>query len=484
MSTRGFVDSPTFYSNVELSATDLNDLANNLQILDAASRRKFPTHYIARTTGVTPNGFGEIVEGNWLWRGGFQYRVGMTHARIVVVINAAPGMVASNQFQVLMNDVVAHQQAITTPGTFNIDIPISSRGYVDYQVITVVCRVSVVNPFPNERIVGEVYVRDAYVYPLDTISIGTNPTLTTFGNLTETRLNDLSNKIDYLMNRMSLVPIIPHHAFIQFQLIGFGIWTQNHLYTKINLGTNGSHIRLSMYWFVWSPSTRMQITINGVTREYGPYTPGQIFPSGGVLEIPATEFSLTANTDYIMRIRQVVNVEGRGTRNDRLVLTAIEITNPSEPAITSLAANAMLESIQFSNLQTRLNTYVSLANTINSTITSNPAIWNRAQMFRARMAHDEFQNNYWEDELRHRFIRAGDILWVKGRNIQLTYGVASMKPIKGDEEELEITSEYEQKLTNDNVETKIFYLDQFEALYPGTEYFLTGDVQYAAEYLR
>src|SRR5688572_8698248 len=103
---RGYVDSPAFYTDVELSATDLNDISNNLILLDAASRRKPPVHYIHRTQGIVyfSGEYGEIVEGNWIWRGGFQYRVGTVGARFLVFFNPdLSRMVSANKYQVLFD---------------------------------------------------------------------------------------------------------------------------------------------------------------------------------------------------------------------------------------------------------------------------------------------------------------------------------------------------------------------------------------------
>jgi hypothetical protein len=484
MSLQGFVDSPTFYSGVELSATDLNDIANNIMILDSASRRKATTHYIHREIGTTAYGDGGTVEGNWLWRGGFLYRIGMTTARFVVVINSSNLMSNLNKFQVLFDGTVVHEQDVTIAGTFNIDIPINSRGYTDYQIVDVLCQVSVIHAFPTEDIIGTCYVYDAYTFPLDTVSVGINPTLTSFGQLTQSRLNDLSNKVDYMMGRIALVPNVPHHAFQMIQLVGFGPWEQRWLYAKLNLGNNATHIRFNMYWFCYSLDTRIEIVINGVTKIYGPFSPGDVYPTSGILEIPASDFGMLANTDYLMTLKQVTTIDGRGDRSDRLIFTGVEVYKPIESSVVTLDSNDMLESIQFSNLQSRLNTYITAANTIYTTLSTNTVVWNRAQMFRGRMAMDDFQDKYWEEEMQHRLVRYGDILWVRGKNIKLCYGIASYKAIKGDEEEVGITREYEQTLTSNNVETKIIYLDTYQGLYPGTEYFLRGEVHFASEYLR
>lgn len=489
MSTRGFVDSPTFYPNVELSATDLNDIANNLMILQGAARRKYNTHYIHRTRGfIAETGrAGEIVEGNWLWRGGFQYRVGLTTARFVIVHDATVDgaeLNSSHTLGIYFNDVLVASYPANINSTVVTDVDITDKGYTDWQVITVLIRIDTNDADQRAKITGEVYVKDAYTFPYASINVGTNPTLTNFGQLTATRLNDLSNKVDYLMRRMAQVPIIPHHAFLMFQLIGWGSWTQHWLSVLINFGNDATHLRLKVRWISYSPGTYIQIRMNGVTKQYGPYTGGQTWPSNDEIVIPMSDFGAVANTDYLMSLYQVVTLDQRGPRNDRLVLRSIDVINPSESGVTDLAVNTPLTNITFSALQTRLNTYVSVANAIETKLNTNANVWTRGRMFRARMAMDDFQNEYWKDEQAHYMVRTGDVLWVKGKNVKLAYGPAAVKPIKGDEEEVEITWEYEQSLTSGNVETKVFYLDQFEALYPGTEYFILGDVHFAAEYLR
>ena len=105
-------------------------------------------------------------------------------------------------------------------------------------------------------------------------------------------------------------------------------------------------------------------------------------------------------------------------------------------------------------------------------------------MFRSKFVVDDFQDDYWEEEIQHRQVRAGDVLLVKGRNIKLGYGATTYAPIEGDQEELDISNTYEHSLIGNDLETKAFYLNQFEGLFPGTEYFLRGSVLYAAEFLQ
>lgn len=492
---RVYEPTETFISGTEVSASTLTAIANNIMVIEGASRRMYPSHYVHQRTGNSASGSGGIVEGWWIWYGGFQYRTGMTTATFV--INCDPdldNMVSTNKLTIGFNktgvatsEVLVYETDFTTlSGDETINITINDKGYSDYDIITVRIYVSVVNPYPNEKEIGSCYVKDAYVSPMNTISIGTNPTLTSFGQLTETRLNDLINKGNWLMNRMAVVPMPLHHALIYHQVIAFGPWEEWFYYAKVNFGSNGTHVRIYCWWWNWIPDY-IVITMNGVSLQYGQFSNGEVWPgSPGYIDIPRSSFSASLNTDYIIRFAQKVT----GTyppalyRNDRVVIPKVEVINDSEPALDVMESSVILESIEFSLLQDRLNDFIDQMNETESLISTRSTIWNRGQMFRAKMVFEEAHIDYWDEEMAHHTIRQGDVLWVKGKNVRIGYGPATMKPLKWDEEDIEREFLYEEKITGQEIETVLVELDKFPALTPGTGYFLFGDVIYAAEFLR
>jgi hypothetical protein len=495
---RAYEPTETFISGTEVSATTLTTIANNTMVLDAASRRMYPTHYVHQKTGNTAQGvYGGIVEGNLLWRGGFQYRTGMTTATFKIYCDPELNNLTSSnklviQFNNAANNVstsfvtVVNTDATALSGIETFNITINNKGYSDYDIVTVKIYISVVNVYPDEEIIGSFYVQDAYVTPMNTISIGTNPTLDSFGQLTETRLNNLVNKGNWLMNRMAIVPMPLHHSLVYHQVVAFGPWEQWFYYAKVNFGSNGTHVRIYCWWWNWVPDY-ITITMNSQTLQYGPFSGGEVWPgSPGYIDIPRASFSASLNTDYVIRFAQkVTGTYGPALyRNDRVVIPSIEIINSSEPTVTDLEHSTILESIQFDDLQDRLNTFVTQLNTTESLISSRSTIWNRAQMFRARMVFEEGQIEYWDEEMPHHHRRQGDILWVKGRNVSINYGPVSMKPLKWDEEDIERDFLYSEKITGADYEVVKVELDKFPALTPGTGYFLFGDVIYAAEHLR
>jgi hypothetical protein len=326
-----------------------------------------------------------------------------------------------------------------------------------------------------------------------------NPTLTAFATpgpttpvtLNTSKLNDLSNKLDWLVDRMSIVPMNPQPCYKMVMCARYenngGPATLELYYTKINTG-NATHLRIYITYFCYHTSTRLRINVNGYIQ---PYTISQdtSYPTNGVIELPLSTFvnpstgnPPAANSDLFVRIDQDFD-NGTSTRADRVILSGVEVYKATETAITSVTTFTPLANSGYDTIIPSLNTYISIANAAEALINANTNVWNKAEIFRASFAVDDFQLDFFEEEYQHRKVRVGDVLWVRGRNIKLGYGTTAYKPISGDEVDIDITYDYEHTLTSNDLETKIFSLNQFEGLFPGVEYFLRGDVVYAAEFL-
>jgi hypothetical protein len=260
-------------------------------------------------------------------------------------------------------------------------------------------------------------------------------------------------------------------------------------YTKINTG-NATHIRIPITYFCYHTSTRLRIQLNGYTLSYT-IAQDTSYPTSGVLELPLSTFvnpststPPAANTDLLLRIDQDFDA-GTSTRADRVIISGAEVYKATESAITPVVTFTPISTpaTLYSALISALNTYITIANSAETTITTNSNVWNRAYIFRSSFAVDDFQVDFFEEEYQQRKVRVGDVLWVRGRNIKLGYGPTTYKSIHGDETDIDVSNEYEHTLISNNLETKVFFLNQFEGLFPGVEYFLRGDVIYAAEFL-
>jgi hypothetical protein len=504
MAIQAYTDSPTFYANTPLSATNLNTLVNNATVVESMSRRYPGVVPFARISGPW-------VTETWIFRGAFQYRTGMTTARFVINILTPGNMGSGNQLQILLNDTVRHSQRAdivgvppntSVPYPFSIDLPINTYGFTDREIVTVLVKVSYdpANTADPNDLTGLITVFDAYVFPLNTVSLPiVNPTLTAFATpgpttpvtLNTSKLNDLSNKLDWLVDRMSIVPMNPQPCYKMVMCARYenngGPATSELYYTKINTG-NATHLRIYITYFCYHTSTRLRINVNGYIQ---PYTISQdtSYPTNGVIELPLSTFvnpstgnPPAANSDLFVRIDQDFD-NGTSTRADRVILSGVEVYKATETAITSVTTFTPLANSGYDTIIPSLNTYISIANAAEALINANTNVWNKAEIFRASFAVDDFQLDFFEEEYQHRKVRVGDVLWVRGRNIKLGYGTTAYKPISGDEVDIDITYDYEHTLTSNDLETKIFSLNQFEGLFPGVEYFLRGDVVYAAEFL-
>lgn len=506
MPVQSYRDSPTFYADTFLASTDLNIISSNLTLAESESRRYPEILPFNTTNGQYVSGDGRSWKtGNWIFRGGFQYRVGMTTATFKLRVLTAGNMTNNNELEIWFtinnttNIRVFHQGILTAvaAGTqiINIDLATHIPGYTDGWIVDVYMVVSYDAGNTNDPndLTGNIEIYEAYVGPLNGITTSVlNPTtplplFSTPGTvqLSVSKLNDLSNKTDWLIQRMNLVPRLPQVCYKNRLFYGGRAdetWTQSIYLANINTG-NATHIRIYMTYTAFNSNTQFRITINGVSQTYNAVNSVPT-PTTGLIELPLSTFSTSANTQYLVNIEQVLGFVTGSTQGHRVIINGVELYKASEPALTVLPTFTENTNISYTTLISNLNTLITTANAIETTITNNSIVWDRAQMFRSKFVVDDFQDDYWEEEIQHRQVRAGDVLLVRGRNIKLGYGATTYAPIEGDQEELDISNTYEHSLIGNDLETKAFYLNQFEGLFPGTEYFLRGSVLYAAEFLQ
>jgi len=442
--------------------------------------------------------------GNWIFRGGFQYRVGMTTAKITFQVVTAGNMTNDNELEIWFTinnttDIRVFNQGVLTAvaageQTASINLATYIPGYTDGWLVDVymVVSYSALNTNDPNDLTGTILIKEAYVEPLNTIATVVTNSATPLSlystpgtvTLTTSKLNDLSNKIDWLFERMSFAPRLPQVCYKNRLFYGGRAdetWNQSIYRTNINTGT-ATHIRIYMSYTAFNSQTSFTITINGVTHTVTAVSDAPT-PTSGLIELALSTFSTTANTVYQVDIRQVLGLVTGSTQGHRVIINGIELYKATESALTALPAFTELTSIPYTTLISNINTLITTANAIETTINTNTNVWNRAVMFRSKFVVDDFQDEYWEEEQQHRQVRAGDVLLVKGRNIKLGYGATTYASMQGDQEELDISNTYEHSLIGNDLETKAFYFNQFEGLFPGVEYFLRGSVLYAAEFI-
>lgn len=470
---RAFTDSPLFYNGVPLSATDINILSRNAMILDGLSKRAQSTHSINRMNG-------SIIRGKWMWRGGFMYKTGMTTARFVYVGQAGyTGRLGIYFDGVRVLNVPAGQSA-------NLDFAINDKGYTNGQVIRVEAIVDPENdvePCCDKQF----YIADAYTFPLDTMSTSAWPGLPSFDTINATKLNQLSNALDWLAERISFTPYVHFMSLRNWQ----GSATpENRLIWTGTVSPIGENNRLKGYIEITSRNTETYILVASGTANvlFGPVAFRET--KGFDINIATADMGMTPNVDYKVSVYEHV-VQGNPPKafkewhKSRINLRELYIGADNYTMSTIPTKTTMLEGMSYATLKARLQAISTIATNVKNTIDNNPRVFNRAQMFRDRYAYDMSQVEYWEQEMIASQIRRGDVLYVSGKGLSIGYGPIKTT-IDADDEKWEYEFQYSENLTDgDAYETKIFYLDQFEGLYPGTPYYIQGkDLVYCAEFLR
>lgn len=476
MSYFSIVDSPTFYDGTPLSATNLNILYNNLSIVNGLSNRAGSPFSIHRTlTGVLVN--------KWLWRGAFQYRTGMQYARLLYYTNATGGWTTRLKIWFNKNTTPVYDQPAVGPGLRTIDIPIDNKGYVDKQVVMVEVKFVPVGGNDANFYQNTSYIFDACTYPVWTQQSYIWPNVPSFTDVTATKLNQLSNCVDWLVERFANVPYIPNVSFRNWQGKNF-VWDGKLYYGKINAANGNTLIKGTIEYVGTNVNAKIVIRINGVEYNLGDVGKGvtQIYD----FSIPMSTFNMSANTDYLFQIAEVVTNMGEEHKdNPRINIKTLYMGTDTPSTNNSLVVKHPLrESLNYGTVRSSLINLGNLAATIKTRIDNNPIIFDSAQMFRSRFTLDDSQEEYWENEMIFYHRRRANVLWVNGKGVKLCYGPITTKR-GADDEKWTYSFQYQEDLTSgDAYETKYFYLDQFEGLALGMEYYITGkDVVYAAEYL-
>lgn len=477
---KAYQDAPLFYDGTELSASLINVIRNNSESIKNAVLLPQPIFDIHRTLNVQ--------SGKDTWKGGFQYRTGLTTATFVVYSKVTTQSGAYDMV-IYFNDIEVDRWNANIGGT-NVGgysgRAISLSGFSDYEIITV--RVS---PEGNQPEFGIQWVNDAYVSPLSNVNIGTWPGNPSFGTINGTKLNQLANASDYLANRLSIVPLPLSMGYVQW------MGTNNPRYPDWRYftarATNGNNrLKTTVYYRCQQAEAYIDLIVGGVTTSSGPYTQGQQVVVQ--FDFDMIGAGLSWNVDYFSLLRERTTIIGNSSDGhggfvfSRIDNGPIRMGANSYSVSTVQPENAIRESITYSAIQTRLNNISTDIAASYATINANPRVFDRATMFRSRYGVNQAQNEYWQTVFIPSIYRQGDVLWVKGQGLKIAYGSVTQKP-KSDSKPNDVWEyefQYEKELLDgDKVTQQYFYLDQFEALYPGMRYYIIGkDIHYAAEHLR
>lgn len=469
----GYETPPTFRTNAFLAAYDLNVLRNNAIALDGLANR-IEAAFDSTGAHGDPVSYNLHKLGDFLlWRGGLRYETGYTG----LVVGGRAASFGSTHLLVTINNVLkANYTAASTWGS-TIDI---STGYTPGQILDVRITTS-----GNASKTSEFVVYDVYPTPQPTISVAWPGTLPTFaGTYAAANLQKLSQACDYLYARIASCPLVPHLAHIwrngTHKVEDFTLWTGTILRTQTN-----EQIRVTGNVTVRPTTESLVITVVGdtttTTTTLGPWSAGQTVAFDQAIAYP----SGVAVGEYV-EIRIVAHVTATTTPFPANSLYNLQVlhSEPTAAAATAPALSTANTSVTAATVDSRLNAIATLLTDIKNRVDGSPSFL-RGRAMRYKFSTDDHQAEKFARTYPQTFIRRGARLIVSGKNISLGFGAITFeKDEDGVTDYAKFKWATEQTLiSGETVQTQTIYLDSIKSLFPGTTYYLFGDVQYAAEYL-
>jgi hypothetical protein len=476
-----YIDSPAFVDGVALSAVDLEILRNNAMLSNTLALRNVRAFQTAAQPALV-NHWKNINPLRVFW-GAFQFKVGMEEAHFEVRFTNPRAGTA----QILFDDVVVFSTTVVE-GAYDYTVDLTDFDWAQNQVIEVELRIQF-NVMPT-TVGGDYRILDAYCTPI--VMSSSYPGVTTLGTLNATNLNKISNTADWLIQRLALVPYVPFQQLFWIQTrskapSSYPLW-----FGSISNENGNDRLIAQLDYNISNQSETIRIYVNGVLQHTSvPFTLGQKGSYGFDVDIsgytPSTRLDVYIDTNIITgnpaSYRQPVM--SRWSLKD-VYTQPTHLVQPVPP--TKIDIN---ESISFSTLKSRINTIGSILTNTKARIDDYPRLFNRATMFRRRYVFKNSVNDDghegldtgWTNVHFPRQQRIGNTLWVRGKDIKIVYGPVSIKgePTKPWEYEWE---NEEELISGEKIETKMFYLDSFKGLYPGTVYYIIGqDLRFCSEYL-
>lgn len=471
----GYETPPGFRTGMFLSAHDLNVLRGNAVALDQLSLR---LEAAFDSTGA----YGDPVSYNLhrlgdflLWRGGLRWRTG--HADLVVRGTAAS--FGSTDLLITINGVLADTVAAATNWSTTIDI---STGYANGDILEIRITTS-----GNNSKTSAFHVEDIYATPVVNLGVAWPGTLPTFASTyTAANLQKLSDAEEYLYNVIAATPLLPHLGHIwrngthkpqdytlyngsfQYRAAGDVIRVAG----NVTINTADENVLA----FVISPGGSYTATIGSYTG-----VAGQTFTFDEDLAFPGG----TAVGDYarVHIIAQCVTQPQPYPANSLYNLLVLR-SEPAAAVQSPPAVSTANASASDATVNSRLNAIATMLNAIKARVDASTS-FTRTRAMRYKYATDDHQAEKFARTYPQTFIRRGNRLIVRGKNVILGFGAQTFEQNEdGGTNYAKFKYANEQTLIDGETEaTQRVYLDSIKGLFPGTTYHLMGEVIYAGEFL-
>jgi hypothetical protein len=471
----GYETPPQFRTGQFLAAHELNVLRGNAIVLDQLSQR---LESAFDSTGA----YGDQVSYNLhplgdflLWRGGLRWRTG--HEDLIIQGTAAS--FGSTNLLITIDGVLVDTVAAATNWSSTIDI---STGYANGDILDIRITTS-----GNASKTSAFHVEDIYATPVTNLGVAWPGALPTFaGTYTAANLQKLSDASEYLWNTIAATPFLPHLAHVwrngTHKPQSYTLWNGSMEYRatgdtiRVTGNVTFNTTESNLLAFVISPGGSYTATIvdgtglNGTSQSFDEVL---AFPGG------------TSVGDYarVHLIDECV-IQAQPWPANNLYNLLILRTEPDVTVGTPAALSTANVSVTATNVNARLNAIVTMLNAIKARVDASTS-FTRTRAMRYKYAVDDHQAAKFARTYPQTFVRRGARLIVKGKNVVLAFGPITFEQDEdGATDYAKFKYMFEQTLIGgETEETQRVYLDSIKGLFPGTTYYLIGDVVYGAEYL-
>lgn len=471
----GYETPPIFRTGAFLAAHELNVLRGNAIVLDQLSQR---IEAAFDSTGA----YGDQVSYNLhplgdflLWRGGLRWRTGHT----TLTLEGTAASFGSTDLLITVNGVLKDTVAAATNWSSSFSI---AAGYANGDILDIRVTTS-----GNASKTSAFHVEDVYATPVTNLGVAWPGSFATFaGTYTAADLQELSTAQEYLFNVIAATPFLPHLAHVwrngTHKPQSYTLWNGSVEYRAV-----GDTIRIAgnvtfnttesnLLAFVISPGGSYTATIvdgTGLIGTSATFDEVLAFPGG------------TSVGDYarVHLIDECV-IQAPPWPHNNLYNLLVLRTEPAIATASPPAVSAANTSVTATTVNSRLNAIATMLNTIKTRVDASTS-FTRTRAMRYKYAVDDHQAAKFARTYPQTFVRRGARLIVKGKNVVLAFGPITFEQDEdGATDYAKFKYMFEQTLIGgETEETQRVYLDSIKGLFPGTTYYLIGEIVYAAEFL-
>lgn len=413
-----------------------------------------------------------------IWRGAVTWRSSAT--TITIVVEWTGSVLAGDRVQVRVNNTTTDFTPATGVNTFTI-----TTSYPDLTVVPIDITLTSTsrgpggypNPSPNWP---DVFVREVSISPI--APSWSYPSVSAFGDVVETRLNNLTNQLLWLTQAYGM-HIRPVNPYLHRE--------QGNLTNRIDrIRWIGSFVR---------PLTHTQLRVRGhvVVTQGGQTESIDVLVNNSQIASWPIPTTIGVHPFEIVGSITSVAVDARGIIDIRQTKTAPANTvSPNFVTITDVSMIAPLiappslpewlprQSMTYATLKSRFEALRTATANIRSVYANTTSYWQRQYAGAARTAKDEFIFDYVEPSQPHSTFRVGEALIVYGEQARLVRGALEYEPKDGNNPIQWKGSVETSLLSGSSAQSAILYFDNLKATPVGSLYFVRGKrLYYVAEWL-